>query len=634
MAAIEKAHGGEVAVNMTAGDARKQDVATAIGETSRVWFTLARGRLDDVYYPRPDVPCVRALRVRVGDVDDEAMDHACVRPHDMVPLLVVETRNAPYEMTKETIADPRSDVVLQRVSWHSAQHRRLRVALETEREPVRCGALDRQGRIVLAADLGKYAVALAASAPWAACSGLAGELEIAAVTLALGFGHTTRAAAHVAIGAITRGFSSIRDEYVAEWCEWHGQLARRSSRPLWVRSACVLKTLEAKHVDGGRVAALSKPWGAARPARAWGSYHLVWTRDLVETMGGLIAAGTHDEARQALTFLGVTQRPDGHWPQNMTLDGTRVWRGDESDETALPILLVDLLRREGILEHDELEQAWPMVARAAARLTTTGPSSRLDRWEDVSGITPFTLATEIAGLRIASALADELGHAATAHRFGMFADRWDNLVDEQLFRRGGPLAERLGIDGYYIRARIPGEPLPAIDPDSLPPTELSPDALALVRFGVRAADDPRIADTVRAIDAVLRTPVGWRRYPGDLYGEHTDGSPWDGTGIGRSWPLLVGERAHYELARGDSMMAERLCAAMARLASATGMLPEQTWDAPDIPQHQLWCGGPTHSAAPLGWAHAEYVKLCRSLAEGKVFDLPSVCGRTKRDPPA
>ncbi|TIP54468.1 MAG: hypothetical protein E5X68_36870, partial [Mesorhizobium sp.] len=77
-----------------------------------------------------------------------------------------------------------------------------------------------------------------------------------------------------------------------------------------------------------------------------------------------------------------------------------------------------------------------------------------------------------------------------------------------------------------------------------------PDALALVRFGLRAADDPRILNTVKVIDAELRCelPQGplWCRYSGDGYGEHEDGSPFDGTGRGRPWPLLAGERAHYE----------------------------------------------------------------------------------------
>ena len=168
----------------------------------------------------------------------------------------------------------------------------------------------------------------------------------------------------------------------------------------------------------------------------------------------------------------------------------------------------------------------------------------------------------------------------------------------------------------------------------LPPEEvISPDALALVRYGLRAPDDPRIVNTVKAIDDVLKveTPFGpsWRRYNGDGYGEHADGSPYDGRtrGIGRAWPLLTGERAHYELAAGRPGEAARLLAAMAAFAGDGGLIPEQVWDDADIPERHLYRGRATGSAMPLVWAHAEYLKLCRSLDEDRVFDRPPQTAR-------
>jgi glucoamylase len=58
----------------------------------------------------------------------------------------------------------------------------------------------------------------------------------------------------------------------------------------------------------------------------------------------------------------------------------------------------------------------------------------------------------------------------------------------------------------------------------------------------------------------LRMPSGpgWYRYNGDGYGEHEDGSSFDGTGTGRIWPLLGGERGPYELAAGNRKEAEEL----------------------------------------------------------------------------
>jgi glucoamylase len=144
-----------------------------------------------------------------------------------------------------------------------------------------------------------------------------------------------------------------------------------------------------------------------------------------------------------------------------------------------------------------------------------------------------------------------------------------------------------------------------------------------VRYGVRKAGDPLIEDSLRVIDAVLKveTPYGpaWRRYNYDGYGPHADGSAYTGWGIGRPWPLLTGERAHYELAAGRDV--RPLLTAMERFASEGGLLPEQVWDQPDLPVAGMYLGKPSGSAMPLVWAHAEYIKLLRSVHDGQVFDL-------------
>jgi glucoamylase len=145
-----------------------------------------------------------------------------------------------------------------------------------------------------------------------------------------------------------------------------------------------------------------------------------------------------------------------------------------------------------------------------------------------------------------------------------------------------------------------------------------------VRFGLRRAEDPLIAASVKLADALLKvdTPSGpcWHRYNHDGYGEHDDGSAYDGTGRGRAWPLLTGERGHYELCRGEDVVPYLL--AMTRMASPGGMLPEQVWDAAPIPTRGLAPGRPTGAAMPLVWAHAEYLKLAASRRLGRPFDRP------------
>ena len=146
--------------------------------------------------------------------------------------------------------------------------------------------------------------------------------------------------------------------------------------------------------------------------------------------------------------------------------------------------------------------------------------------------------------------------------------------------------------------------------------------LELVRHGIRRPDDPLIVDSLKVVDHCLKieTPSGpcWRRYNHDGYGQKKDGGPYEGWGQGRAWPLLTGERAHYELAAGGAY--KPLITAMERFSSKGGMMPEQIWDAPDIPSESLYLGRSAGAAQPLVWAHSEYLKLLRSAADGKVFD--------------
>jgi glucoamylase len=122
--------------------------------------------------------------------------------------------------------------------------------------------------------------------------------------------------------------------------------------------------------------------GLLEPDDDLGGYHLVWPRDLVETAGGFIAIGAHEHVRRVLRCLQVTQEPDGHWAQHMWLDGTPYWHGIQKDETALPILLVDLAACNAVIDDRERHALWPMMRRAAAFLARNGPVSPQDRWEE------------------------------------------------------------------------------------------------------------------------------------------------------------------------------------------------------------------------------------------------------------
>lgn len=674
----------------------KSGVGTALSPTSRVWFTLSHGILNEVYYPRIDQACTRDLGLIVTDGRDFFSEEKRDAQHEVAYLaegvpafhLANTCRQGRYRIEKEVLSDPARDVVLQRTRFEPLQgsladyhlYALLAPHLNNRGSDNTAWAGDYKDTPMLFAARAGGALALACSAPWLQRSAgfvgisdgwqdlvqhkrltriyeraeagnvaLTGEIDLQAAggafVLALGFGLSPAEAGQRALASLQDGFEAAREAYLRGWETWQSSLLpldrpRTSGRNLYRVGTAVLRTHEAKRFPGGLIASLSVPWGFAKGDDDLGGYHLVWPRDLVETAGALLAAGARIEARRVLRYLQATQEADGRWSQNMWLDGTPYWGGVQMDETAFPILLVDLAWREKALDDDDLARFWPMVRRAAAFLLQNGPVTQQDRWEEDPGYSPFTLAVEIAALLAAAGLAEMVGDAQAATYLRETADAWNAGVEGWTYVTGTDLARQVGVEGYYVRIAPPEEaeaaspaagfvPIKNRPPDrSMAPAAqiVSLDALALVRFGLRAADDPRIVNTVKVIDALLRvdTPAGptWHRYNDDGYGEHEDGAPFDGNGLGRGWPLLTGERAHYELAAGRREAAERLRQALERFANDSGLLPEQVWDAADLPDRELFCGRPSGSAMPLVWAHAEHVKLCRSLHEGHVFDLP------------
>jgi glucoamylase len=675
----------------------KSGVGTALSGSSDLWFTISHGVVNEVYYPRIDHACTRDMGFIVtgpgGFVSEEKRDavHEINCSATGVPAYRLRNTcvNRHYRIEKELISDPARPVLLQRSRFTAldgaAADYRLHVLLAPHLGNRGSGNTawigDYKGKPMLFAERAGTALALASSEAWwnrsagfvgvsdgwqdlhehdemtwsypraengnvALMGGIVLPVDGAEFMLVLAFGATAEEAGHRARAALHDGFDAAYAAYVRNWDAWQDALLHldehriADQRDRYRMSTIVMRTHEATDFPGGMIASLSVPWGFNKGDEDLGGYHLTWPRDLVETAGGLLAAGAHPEAGRILSYLQTTQEPDGHWGQNMWLDGTPYWNGIQMDETALPIILVDLARREGALTEPELPRFWPMVRRAAAYLACNGPVSPQDRWEEDPGYSPFTVAAEITALLVASELAGLNDEPDVAVYLRETADAWYACIDDWMYAAGSDRNSGFDVDGYYVRVApvddegdtlrlqtsVSVKNVPACDADSAACDLVSCDALALVRFGLRTADDPRIVNTIRLIDSLLKveTPSGpsWRRYNGDGYGEHADGSPFDGTGIGRAWPLLTGERAHYELQAGRLDEANRLLAAFESMAAEPGLIPEQIWDAADIPERELYCGRAAGSAMPLVWAHAEYVKLRRSLRDGAVFDLP------------
>jgi glucoamylase len=673
----------------------KTGVGTALNRNSRIWFTTSHGILNEVYYPRVDQACTRDLGLIVTDGSrffSEEKRHcqfltAPVSPGIPIFHLTNTELQGRYVIEKEVFTDPYRNVVLQKIRFIPQQGKledyRLYALLSPHLANHGAGntgwVADYKGVRMLFAERDGTALAFGCSTPWRKMSvgfvgysdgwqdlsqnfqltwdytraengnlGLTGEIDLSSCNgqfvLALGFGGMSTEAGQQVRSSLSEPIEELRDQYAMHWKNWQDTLLSldepRRERCLYRASTAALRSHESKDFLGGVIASLSIPWGFNKGDEDLGGYHLVWPRDLVETAFGFLAAGAKTDAVRVLQYLESTQEADGHWAQNLWLDGRPYWLGVQMDEAAFPILLVDTLRREMHVAASDLKRWWMMVYRAAAFILRNGPVTQQDRWEEDGGFSPFTLAVEISGLLAAADFADAVRETKIGGYLRDAADAWNDNIERWTYVTDTDLARQVGVAGYYVRIAPPdadgaASPLQGFVPiKNRPPGQtdasaaqiVSPDALALVRFGLRAPDDPRILNTVKVIDALLRVklPQGpcWYRYNGDGYGEHEDGSPFDGTGIGRPWPLLAGERAHYELAAGNAKAAEELLAVMEGSVAGGHLLPEQVWDAPDLPQAELFTGKGSGSACPLVWAHSEYIKLRRSLRDGKIFDQP------------
>jgi len=480
---------------------------------------------------------------------------------------------------------------------------------------------------------------------------LTGELDLSRgteFTLGAAFGGSLSSAVTALLQSLAIPFQQHHKRFQEQWERPYRRIipihnSSHDGGHLYYGSYSVLLAHEDKTYPVAFIASLSIPWGEAKGDLDQGGYHLVWTRDLVNTAMGLLAAGNKNTPLRALIYLAASQRADGRLPQNFWVDGRKYWGGIQLDEMAFPILLAWHLQQEKALEDFD---PFTMVQRAAGYLIRHGPATDQERWEEASGYSPSTMAACIAALICAARFCRDRQDAATARFLCDFADFLESNIERWMVTTEGTLVP--GIKRHFIRI-LPlevGDPFPDEDPNhgSIVLANQAPgqqfrypakdivDAgfLELVRYGIRRPDDPVIVDSLRAVDAILKveTPFGpcWRRYNHDGYGQHDDGAPYDGWGKGRAWPLLTGERAHYELAAGRDV--SLYVRAMEQFASETGMLTEQVWDQPDQVENHMALGRPTTAAMPLAWAHAEYIKLLRSIQEGRPFDLiPEVAER-------
>ncbi len=686
---------------------------SASAPISKVWYTIARGILTEVYYPRIDNPQSRDTQIVVTDgtsfLHQEQYDtvSAVVRePGSALYKILNKDKGGRYAIQKEIWADPDRDIVIQRIRidrykpglkfflLHKTAAANSIFGDSAEREPFIAGedhpnfggwqgitssvpfvnkTVGYVGRSDGYADLSAdFKLDYQFDAAPNGNVSMMAELPIPPTTgdtelsIFLVFGASRSDVIQKMAATRSLDLRTSQAKFIGHWKSYLSSLRPpvRSGSPAWRQrlaetSLVVLKSCEDKTYEGGLVASPSHPWGEKQvesgpvdPRKNTG-YHAVWPRDVYHVANGFLSAGDTPTALAILNRLVAAQyqswhgdwefgsrrrNREGSFPQNFWVDGTAAWGGYQADETAMPILLAYRLHTAGL----GLSPYWPMIKKAANFLAAMGPWTQNERWEENYGISPNSASYVISAMLAASTMAFEIGETALGTQWLSFADSWatktgDN-IDTWTFTTNGRIKGGatdgqyfLRLDGAGCRTALNCAPIwdalwnPNVD-------ELFGLAnfagryvyesdivdggfLSLVRLGVRAAKNPLIQASIPEIDTIIRkdTPrgPGWYRYRYDGYGENTKG---------RLWPLLSGERYHYELERKleegtfTSSSMEPYVRALEAFASPEGIFAEQVWDEGSA------AGQPTDSASPLTWAHAEYLQLLRSVQDGRVFE--------------
>ena len=426
--------------------------------------------------------------------------------------------------------------------------------------------------------------------------------------------------------------SNMLSTYVSQWNTFDNGLhsppavgstaaIQQARQQEYYLAANVLKAAQDKQ-SGTFVAGLGIPWGGSQGDGNAGGYHLVWERDMYEFSSALIVAGdTADPKRAVLWAFNSQQQADGHFPQNSYVSGTPYWNGIQMDEQAFPIMLAWKL---GITDSANYTQH---IRPAADYIITHGPVTGQERWEENGGFSPSTIAAEIGGLLCAADIAGMNGDSVNQTRFTNYADYYQGLVANWTFTTSGSL----GAGNYFERIDDNANPNDGhsltlgngggtYDERSI----VDAGFLELVRQGDMPANSPYITLSLPVIDSTISQTINgntyWFRYNHDGYGEHSDGSDYNGSGIGRLWPIFSGERGIYNVANGES--ADAALTAMTAAENSSGMIPEQVWDTSAPTGYTP--GTPTKSMNPLNWAMGEFITLLFSASSNSIADVSSL----------
>jgi glucoamylase len=662
--------------------------ADSLGASSKVWYTIGDGELENAFYPETDMPATFGLQYAVTDgstfteLETTGTSHktTLLSNNSLVWQQVNTADNGDFTITKTYIADPSRSVIDIQTTFDNTGGTPLKLYVDYHPQLDNDGMGNTGGTDATSGDLeaenGSVASALTASTGFTQTStgyvgtssdgetmltssygltstyssaGTAGhidqvaEIPVAAsgtttFTLALAFDTTEAAAISDASASLSAGFSSLESSFESGWESWLSGLnappasvtGNAGLEEQYYVSLMEVKADEDKTYSGAFIAAPTVPWGASVSADSGAGqsgahgYHAVWTRDEYEMATALLAAGDKTDAQAALSYiLQYEMESSGAVKQNTWLNGTAVFGSLQMDEVADPIILAYQLG-------DTSSSYWSDVELLANYLVANGPNTPEERWEEIGGYSPATMAAEIAGLICAASIAQTNGDASAALQYQETAQAWASEVDDLTYTTSGPY----GNGDYFLRITPDGQPNAGTDITIAngggshdDRTVVDPSFLELVRLGVKSATSPDITSTLPVIDSELEvsTPEGpiWHRYSFDGYGETSSGADYTGTGVGNPWPVLTGERGEYDVADGNLSGAQSLLETMAGAANSGYQISEQVWDG-STGVNGFTFGQADNSSTPLMWAMAQYVRLAINISAGKNNDTPAV----------
>jgi glucoamylase len=679
---------GAPGANATWDEPSVTGFADSLGSSSKVWYTIGDGELENAFYPETDTPDTFGLQYAVTDgstfteLETTGTTHSIslLNNSSLAWKQVNTADNGDFTITKTYIADPSRSVILVQTTFDNTSSKALKLYVDYHPQLDNDGMGNTgdtdSGSGDLVAENGSVASALTASTGFTqTTNGYVGtssdgetmltsghgltstysqastaghidqvaQIPVAAsgsttFTLALAFDTTEAAAISDASASLQAGFTSLESSFESGWQSWLNGLnaapASVTGSPgldeQYYVSLMEVKADEDKTYTGAFIAAPTVPWGASVSADGGAGqsgahgYHAVWTRDEYEMATTLLAAGDKTDALAALNYI---------FSYEVESNGAVKQNSWLNGNAVFGSIQMDEVADPIVLAWQlgaTGSSDWTYVQELANYLVANGPYTLEERWEENAGYSPATMAAEIAGLICAAAIAEDNSDPSAAETYQSTARAWASEVDNLTYTTTGSY----GNGDYLLRITPDGQPNAGTDISIAngggshdDRTVVDPSFLELVRLGVKSPTATDITNTISVVDSELEvsTPEGPIWHRYSFDGYGETSSGGDYTGVGVGNPWPVLSGERGEYDVADGSTS----GAQSMLQTMAGAANAGFQISEQVWDGSTGTGGftfgqPDNSSTPLMWAMAQYVRLAIDISAGKDVDTPSV----------